>query len=164
MMGFIIAIPSFIVNDLKIFKLGPNETLYKSCEEIWINDSYKYTYSIMTIIFQYVTPLIIVTFTNLKICHYLYFKVPAIYSYTYKRRKPDTANVKFSKVANNNNDNKEILAEVVKPEIVEPLIEITTPITFTNELTNNNNNHPRPIFLSDGKFVVNKKNYFYKIS
>jgi hypothetical protein len=131
------------VNDLKIFKINTNETLYMSCEEIWINDLYKYIYSIMLITIQYILPLIIVTLTNLKICHYLYYKVPTIYSYTYKKKKrtkSDAIGVKFTQTKvirsnnentcdishNNNNNNNNQAAETI-----EPLI-INTPITFSD--------------------------------
>ena len=110
-----------------------------SCEEIWINDLYKYIYSIMLITIQYILPLIIVTLTNLKICHYLYYKVPTIYSYTYKKKKrtkSDAIGVKFTqtKVIRSNNENTCDISHNNNnnqaAETIEPLI-INTPITFS---------------------------------
>ncbi len=124
--GFLIAIPSFIVNDLKIAYLNRNETLYTSCEELWFSESHKYAYSILTILFQYVLPLIIVTLTNLKICHYLYFKVPSLYSSAYKKRKScEQVNVKFKqetdkKMKNENLNTNEIIHKYNTDTITTP--------------------------------------------
>ena len=105
-LGFIIAVPSFIVNDLKTYKLGNNqETLFTTCEEIWINDTYKYMYSITTIVLHYLLPLIVVSLTNLKICYYLQHKVPYANVYSYQKSRSQTLSLKhfqtqseFSKV------------------------------------------------------------------
>ncbi len=83
--------PSFIVNDLKTYKLGNNqETLFTTCEEIWINDTYKYMYSITTIVLHYLLPLIVVSLTNFKICNYLHHKVPYANVYSYQKRRSQT--------------------------------------------------------------------------
>ena len=100
LLAFIVSIPSFTVNDLKIVRLGGiNETLYKVCDEMWFADSFKYGYSIMTFVFQYILPLIIVTTTNCKICGALN-KLPSIYTYRFRIQKnnlsePSTHIIKF---------------------------------------------------------------------
>ena len=88
--------PSFIVNDLKTYKLGNNhETLFTTCEEIWINDFYKYVYSITTIFLHYLLPLIVVSLTNFKICNYLQHKVPYANVYSYQKRRSQTMSFKI---------------------------------------------------------------------
>ena len=99
--ALVFSIPSFIVNDIRMFKLKSNEQiLYTICEEIWFSNTYKYLYSILTMIIQYLVPLIIVSLSNCRICNYLSAKVPAIYSYSFKRTnnpiKIETTQLKLS--------------------------------------------------------------------
>jgi hypothetical protein len=84
--SFLTAVPSFIVNDEKVFQLkSTKEVLYVVCEEIWFDLSFKYIYSIVVVLFQYVLPVIIIASTNYKICSFLHFHVASLYSHKFKR-------------------------------------------------------------------------------
>ena len=84
--SFLLAVPSFLVNDEKVFQLkSTKEILYVVCEEIWFDLSFKYIYSIIVVVFQYVLPVIIIASTNYKICSFLHFHVASLYSHKFKR-------------------------------------------------------------------------------
>ena len=153
-LALIASIPSFIVNDIRIIKFKPtDETLYTVCEEIWFHNSFKHLYSILTIIFQYIVPLIIVSTTYCQICHYLYHKVPEIYSYSFKQQKSkplkNSSSIKFS-ISNN----KASILE--KTEYTENL---NSQIIY---LETDNLKASKSVNYIDGKVVVQDHDRFSK--
>ena len=161
------SIPSFTANDLKTIKLRQtNETLYIVCEEIWLTESLKYTYSIVTFLFQYVLPLIIVTTTNCRICNELN-KLPSISKYRFKIQKnnlsdPSTHIIKF-KAKTEKTSIKKVKA---KEENTAPNTAIENePLSTSNNTNNNNSNHNiinNNNNNNDGNLVVHDRERFLR--
>ena len=144
--ALVLSIPSFIVNDIRMFKLKSNEQiLYTVCEEIWFSNTYKYLYSILTIVIQYLVPLIIVSLTNCRICNYLYAKVPAIYSYSFKRKSNNRIKVETTKLTLSFKKNAE------KSEEIE-INETETTLQLDNET--------KKIYCSTGQIVMQDNERF----
>lgn len=88
---------------------------------MWFADSFKYSYSILTFIFQYILPLIIVTTSNFKICGALN-KLPSLYTYRFRIQKnnlsePSTHIIKFKTKTDKSEKCKRNLKEPVQQEL-----------------------------------------------
>jgi hypothetical protein len=112
---------------------------------MWLTDTFKYTYSIVTFIFQYILPLIIVTTSNCKICVALN-KLPSIQSYRFRIQKnnlsePSTHIIKFktkvetASISRNNNRTLASKQEPIKQTNNEAL-SLVAPLQETAERMN----------------------------
>lgn len=159
LLAFIISLPVHTATDLTIIRLMPeNRPLYSVCEERWASPNARIAYSLFVTGVQYFVPLIIVSTTNLRICRYLVFHVPSIYSYSFKRNKQRSSSTFFGGAFNSNR--KGSFFNLKKRSDHSVLIDrnkLSANFSENHFNLNNNNTNSNKNIISNKENIINNK-------